>query len=67
MSNLKPCPFCFGRAVILPVPELKGEAVRAQCLSCRAHTKTIDAQRAGDLRSAFKIALLLWNERKIEK
>ena len=67
MISLKPCPFCLGRAVILPVPVPEGEAVKGQCLSCDSHTKTIDAQRAGDLRSAIKIAALLWNEGKIQK
>ena len=66
MNSLKPCPFCFGRAVILPVPELEGEAVRAQCLSCGAHTQTVSFVTAGDMKNAYKTVLTLWNEGVIE-
>ena len=66
--TIKLCPYCLGRAIILPRPKdtLSGDGVRAQCLSCRAHTVTVDAQNAGSMKAAFYKALILWNEGRIK-
>lgn len=66
MITLKLCPRCGGKAVILPRPEPDTDGVRAQCLSCGAHTQTVSFVTAGDMKNAYKTVLTLWNEGVIE-
>lgn len=60
MEDLKPCPFCGGKARVLAVNIFRPE-IQVMCEKCRSRTLTY---KGGDFYDTKYLAIQAWNRRE---